>query len=148
MRFKVGFTANAIKCRNVRVICAYASLLGAFVFSIVLSLSDTCKKLYLHIHIMVFVITFCVESIIRFYVEKKTNTVSNKGVFVCAVSRVVSMITWHITLLLFADQALINSCISYVVLMTLFCLFFFLYSIHEVTSYLHTRAVHDDGSKL
>lgn len=125
-----------LELRVVRIIGVYVSLICAFVFALILSVNVECKKMYLHIHLMVFVISLLLESITRYCLVKKNKNLLkttpriNSGLF-WTVSRTIALLAWHFTLLSFTSLDLIRSCTLFVVIATALCIIFFAYSIHE-----------------
>ena len=112
-------------------ILVYITLIGVFIFSILMSLDVECKRLYFHVHLMYFVVYSVIESIFYFFLRNRK--ISKPIILTLSLVRTIPLFTWQIVLMILAEPQLLSSCIHYAIWSSLFCVFFCCYSIRDLT---------------
>lgn len=110
---------------------------GSFAYAVALSVHSVCKRLYIHVHLLVFVISLFVESVVRYHVDSPALQAS----LFFSLTRTVSLVVWQAVMLLLAEHALLQNCIFYVVFSTLICVVFFIVAIHQLIGLCKSRAL-------
>ena len=123
------FKLDAITSSHLFLFFVCLTSTGSFVYTVVLSVHSVCKRLYLHVHLMVFLISLFIESVVRYHLKHLR---LRTAVFF-SLARTISLVAWHFTLLLLAELTLIEKCVFYVIFSTLICVVFFIITIHQLT---------------
>lgn len=126
------FKLDPITASHLLMFFVCLTLIGSFIFAVILSIDSVCKQLYLHMHLMVFIISLFIESVIRYFMKP---LMIQTAIFF-SLARTVPLVAWHFTLLFIAEVILIEKCVFYVIFSTFLCLFFFIITIHEFAGLL------------